>query len=126
MNPTNEIFVIGTSGPRSSDILPVKFLARCKKFVDFQIDPFIKDGTFPLKKINCNYTWARRDYDSDIDFAYNNDSFEIYYNNNNDNDDDNSDDDDEQTSIASNYFVSSVCYTEMRTNLKFERFCLSC
>ena len=126
MNLTNEIFFIETSGPRPSNVSPVKFLACCKNFVDFQIDPFIKDGTFPLKKINCNYTWVRRDYDSDIDFAYSNDPFEIYYNNNNDNDDDSSDDDDEQTSIASNCFVSFVYYTEMRTNLKFETFCQSC
>ena len=90
----------------------------CKNFVDFQIDLFIKDGLFPLKKINCNYTWARRDYESDVDFDCKNDFFEICHNNGSD--DDKSDDYDEQTSIASNCFVCSVCYIEMRTNLKFE------
>ena len=46
----------------------MKFLACCQKFVEFRINLFSKDGTFPLKKANRDYTWARRDYKSDVDF----------------------------------------------------------
>ena len=107
LKPTNEIFVIETSGSRSWNVSPVKFLVCCKKFVEFQI----------------GLSWARREYESDVDFDYNNNFFGNYYNNVRDDD---SSDDDEQSYIASKGFVSSVCYTEMRTNLKFERFFQSC
>ena len=59
----------------------MKFLACCKKFVEFQINLFSKDGTFPLKQANCDYTWARTDYQSYVNFDYNNNFFEIYYSN---------------------------------------------
>ena len=49
---------------------------------------------------------------------------EIYYND--DINDDSNDDDVEQTYMISYCFVLPVYYTEMRTNLKFERFCKSC
>ena len=49
---------------------------------------------------------------------------EIYYID--DGNDDSNDDDVEQTSMIFYCFVFPVCYTEMRTNLKFERFCQSC
>ena len=47
-------------------MLPVKFLACCKTFVEFQIDLFIKDSTFSLRKINCNFDWTRTDYENDV------------------------------------------------------------
>ena len=63
------------------------------------------------------YSWVR----ADTDFDYRTDDFlEIYYNS--DSDKDNNNDSNEQT----NCFSSSVCYTEMRANLIFERLCLSC
>lgn len=75
LKPTNEIFIIETSSPTSSNMLPVKFLACCKKFVEFQIDLFIMDRTFPLRKINCNFDWTRRDYENDVSgFGYTDDS----------------------------------------------------
>lgn len=81
LKPTNEIFVIETSGPTSWNILHVKFLACCQKFVEFRINLFSNDGMFPLKKANRDYTWARRDYKSDVDFDCNNNFFEIHCNN---------------------------------------------
>ena len=58
---------------------------------------------------------------TDIDYDYTTDHFLTIYCNS-DNEQSDSDTDNEQT----NCFTSSVCYTEMRANLKFERFCQSC
>ena len=89
------------------------FVVCCKTFVDFQIDFFVKTDSFPLRTVKWRYSWAR----AEADFNYRtNDFLEIYYNS------DNGNVSDEQTKC----FSSSVCYTEMRGNLIFERFCLSC
>lgn len=70
---------------------------------------FIKDGSFPLKAINCNYAWARGD-ENNVDFDQD-DSFLEIYNQTSDNDNSNSSDNEEQaTSNCINYFTSSVCY----------------
>lgn len=115
----DEMFVIDNSNQRSTNLLPAIFFACCKKFVNFQIDLFTKDSSFPLKTINCNYAWATRDEDN-VDFDYNDSFFEIY-GNESENDSDYSSENEEQT--TSNYVAFSVCYIEMKTNLIFDRFC---
>ena len=97
------------------------YIACCKKFVDFQIDLFIKIESFSLRTIDCRYneTWTHVDFDYDDDFL------EIYYNS--DDDSDNSDNSNNSSNNEqTNPFTPSVSYTEMRSNLKFERFYLTC
>ena len=78
---------------------------------------FLKTDSFPLRTVDCRYSWAG----AGADFDYRTDDFlEMYYNS--DSDSDNGNNSDEQT----NCFSSFVCYTEMRANLIFERFCVSC
>ena len=103
------LFIIEDTGWNSS-LSPVTFTACYKKFVDFQIDLFVKTDSFPLRTINCRYSVARRD---DTYFDYDDNFLEIYY--------DNSDENDSNSNSKEqiNSFVSSVCYTEMRTNLVF-------
>ena len=91
----------------------VTFIDYCKKFVDFQIDLSIKRESFPLRTIDCRYSWARRD----ADFDYDDNFLEIYYDS-----DDNHSDSDSNSDKQTNCFASSVCYTVIRTNLVFERY----
>ena len=91
----------------------VTFIDYCKKFVDFQIDLSIKRESFPLRTIDCRYSWARRD----ADFDYDDNFLEIYYDS-----DDNHSDSDSNSDKQTNCFASCVCYTVIRTNLVFERY----
>ena len=70
---------------------------------------------------NCNYSWAR----ADVDFDYGDNSIEICYNSDENNDDSDSDSSNEKQTIPfiANY---SVCYTEMRSNLKILSFVSQC
>lgn len=111
----DDVLIIKNSGLRSNRMLSVTFVACCKNFIDFQIDLFIKASLFPLKKIDCNYPWARGIADFESSFL------EIYYNDS-DNDESDNDDDNDQTNV----FTSSICFTKMRSNLKFTRFCAIC
>ena len=98
------------------------YIACCKKFVDFQIDLFVKTESFPLRTIDCRYSWARADVDFVYEAYYDN-FLEIYY----ESDDNDSDDNDSSVSKKqNNSFTYSVCYTEVRSNLMLERFCLTC
>ena len=93
----------------------VTYVVYCEKFNDFQIDLFVKTELLPLRAVDCRYSWAR----ADVYLDYRTDDFsEIYYNSDSDNDSDK----DEQI----NYFSSSICYTKMRANLVYERFCQGC
>ena len=114
----NDILIIkNTSRTSGVSLFHETYVACCEKFADFQIDLFVKTDSFSLRTVECRYSWAR----TDADFDYRTDDFlEIYYNSDSDSDNDNGND--EQT----NCFSSSVCYTEMRANLIFKRFCLSC
>ena len=60
----NDIFVMKDSR-KTSDVsqFQVTYIACCKKFVDFQIDLFVKTESLPLKAIDCNYVWYRRDHE---------------------------------------------------------------
>ena len=68
------------------------YVACCNKFVDFQIDLFVKTDLFPLRTVDCRYSWARVDADFD---CRTDDFLEIYYNSDSDSNNDN--DSDEQT-----------------------------
>ena len=118
LNGWNDIFVINNSSQTSDvSLFHVTCIAFCKKFVDFQIDLFVKTYLFPLRTVYCRYSWAR----TNIDFDYETDNFlEVYYNTDNGSDSDS--DSDEQT----NCFTSSVWYSKIRANMMFERFCESC
>ena len=91
--------------------------ASCKDFVDFQIDLFIKTDSFLLRFIDCGNSWVRQQ--QDVDFYYrdicssNSDVFD-------------SSDGDNVELIKGHVFSSSLCYTEMRSNLIFDRFCECC
>ena len=88
------------------------YIACRKKFVDFQIDLFVKAESFPLRTIDCRYSWARADVNFDYEAYYDN-FLEIYY----ESDDKDSDNNDNSASKEqTNYFTPSVCYTEMRSN----------
>lgn len=109
----NDTFVIKNTS-QTSDVssFHVNYVVCCKKFSAFQIDLFLKTESFPLRRVDCRYSYARTDFGLD----YRTDGFlEIYYNS------DSGDDSDNNEQI--NCFGSSVCYTEMRGNLVFERFC---
>ena len=117
----NDIFVIKNPTRTPFRSIQLSYIACCKKFVNFQIDLFVKTESFPLRTIDCRYRWTR----ADVGFDYEDDNFiEIYYNSydNDSNDSDDNDNNKQQT----NPFASSACYTEMRSNLMFERFCLTC
>ena len=80
----NDIFIIKNSS-RTSGVSPfhVTYIACCKKFVDFQIDLFVKTDSFPLGTVDSRYSWAR----TDVDFDYETDNFlEVCYNTDDDSD----------------------------------------
>ena len=81
----------------------------------------VKTKSFPLSTFNCSYSWARIDVDYD---ERGDDFIEIYYNSDSDSSDSDGEisDDNRQT----NCLVFSVCYTELRPNLIFDRFCFHC
>ena len=68
----NDIFVIRNS-IQASDASPfhVTHIACCKKFVDFQIDLFVKTDLFPLRTVDCRFSWVR----TNVDFDYETDNF---------------------------------------------------
>ena len=113
----NDIFIIKNTS-QTSDVRPfhVTYVACCKKSVVFQIDFFVKTESFLLRTVHCRYSWARTDVDLDYRTK---DFLEIYYNPDSDDDSDDDNDSNEQTDC----FSSSVCYTKMKANLVFERFC---
>lgn len=52
------------------------YVACSKNFVDFKFDLFVKTEQFPLRTVDCRYSWTR----TDVDFDYKTDDFlEIYY-----------------------------------------------
>ena len=118
----NDIFIKISTIYDAFRPIQVTYIACCKKFVDFQIDLLIKTESFSLRTNDCRYneTWTDVDFDCD-----DNDFLEIYYNSDDDSDDSDNDDN-SSNKEETNPFTSSVCYTEMRCNLKFQRFCLTC
>ena len=109
----NDIFVRKNSWTSNVRLFCLIYIVCCKKFVDFQIHLFLKTDSFPLSTVYCRCSCARRD----VGFDYETNIFlEVYYNT------DNNSESDEQI----NCFTSSVCFTEMRANLMFERFFQSC
>ena len=96
--------------------------ARCKDFVDFQIELLIKTDSFELRSIDCDWTreyqiQSNGDDDEDIDFVYRD-----MYLSDSDNMFDGSNDD--NVKLVKNYtFSSSLCFTQMRS---FCRFCACC
>ena len=56
----NDIFIIKNVVRNRSMPIPVTYFACCKKFVNFQIDLFVKTQTFPLRTIDCRYSWSRQ------------------------------------------------------------------
>ena len=117
----NDIFIIHNWSQRRSNFSPIKFVECCKSFVGFQIDLFVKENSFTLRSVVCNYAWTRCNIDDDgIDFDYKDKFMQTYC------DSDNNDNDEKSRGQQSNCFVSSVCLCEMRTNLEFTRFCLKC
>ena len=88
------------------------YVACSKNVVDFKFDLFVKTEQFPLRTVDCRYSWTR----TDVDLDYRADDFlEIYNNYDCENDTDGN--------KKINCFSSSICYTKMRANLAFERFC---
>ena len=114
----NDIFLIRNPTRTPTNLIQVTYITCCKKFVGFQIDLFVKRESFALGTIDCRYSWTC-DFDLDVDFdykAYYNNFLEIYYDS-----DDNDSGDNYSSKEQTNPFTSS----EMRSNLKFERFCLT-
>ena len=90
-----------------------------RSFFDFQVDLFVKTESFTLRTLNCGHSWAR----TEVGLDYITDDFLVMYYNPDSNDGSGNDSDSDD---QSNCFSSSLCYTEMKLNLIFERFCLSC
>ena len=86
------------------------FVVCCKNFVDFQIELYVIENSVPLTSVVYNYAQARVNVDvGGIDFDY---SPAIDY-------DSDSDNDESSNKQQTNYFVSSVCYWELRTTTSF-------
>ena len=119
----NDIFIIKNTSRTSTSLFQVTYIACCKKFVGFQVDLFVKTESFPLRTIDCRCSWAREDVNFDYETYYDN-FLEIYYGS-----DDSDSDNDSDNSVSkeqTSCFTFFVCYTEMRANLTFERFCQTC
>ena len=121
-NGSNSVFVIMNASEYIVQQSPfhITYIACCKDFVDFQIELFIKTDSFELTSIDCDWT---REYqiqvDSDDDFVYKEDM----YLNGSDNMSDSSDDDENVKLVKDYAFISSLCFTQMRTLC---RFCVPC
>ena len=61
----NDIFIIKSPTRIPFTSIQVTYIGCCKKFVDFKIDLFVKAEPFPLRTIDCNYSWTRADADFD-------------------------------------------------------------
>ena len=107
---------------RPSYFFPTKFVVCCKAFFNFQIQLSVKEESFPFRKVTCNYAFAAENVEvSHIDFGYDG-SFGMYVWCDIDIDSDDNDSKRKQTDC----FESSVCFSKMRNNLSFSRFCLKC
>ena len=98
----------------------VSYVACCKDFVDFQIDLFIETDSFPLRSIDCGNSWVRQQQEVNFDYRdmcwSNSDNSSVF----------DSSDDDNVELVKGHAFSSSFCYSEMRSNLTFSRFCACC
>ena len=56
----NDIFIIkNTSRTSGASLFHETYVACCNNFVGFQIDLFVKTDSFPLRTVDCRYSWAR-------------------------------------------------------------------
>ena len=54
----NDVFLIKNPSGTPTNLIQVTYLACCKNFVDFQIDLSVKTESFPLRTIDCRYSWT--------------------------------------------------------------------
>lgn len=59
----NDIFTIKDTYRNSTSFAPVTFITYSEKFVDVQIDLFLKTDSFPLRTFDCWYGVAGGDAD---------------------------------------------------------------
>ena len=98
----------------------VYYAACCKDFVHFQIDLFIKTDSFLLRSTNCRNSWVRQQQDVDFDYK------SMCWSNSDNSDVFDSSDDNNVELLKSHAFSFSPCYTKMKSNLVFDRFCACC
>ena len=107
---------------RRSCFFPTKFVVCCKAFGDFQIELFVKEESFSLRRVTCNYAFAAENVEAfHIDFD-NDGSFVMHVRCDSDNHSDDSDSNRKQTGC----FEPSVSFSKMRNNLSFSKLYLKC
>ena len=114
----HSVFIIASEHIMQQSLFHVTYIARCRDFVDFQIQLFIKTHLFQLIYIDCNWTreYQIQDDDDDVvDFLYRDmllsDSENIF----------DSSDKYENVKLVKDYASSSsLCFTQMRF---LRRFC---
>ena len=109
---SNSVFVIMNASEHimQQSLFHATYIARCRDFVDFQIELFIKTDLFELTSIDCNCTREYQIQDDDDDvvdflcrYMYLSDSDIIF----------DSCDDDENVKLVKGYaFSSSLCFTK--------------
>ena len=114
-------FITASEHIMQQSLFHVTYIARCRDFVDFQIQLFIKTHLFQLTYIDCDWTreYQIQDNDDDVvDLLYGDmllsDSDNIF----------DSSDKDENVKLVKDYASSSsLCFTQMRS---LRRFCICC
>ena len=88
-----DIFIIrDCTDRRQSCFFLIKFVICCKEFVDFQIDLFVKEESFPLRSVTCNYAFAAKNVETpNIDFDYDDNFMHVCYDSDSGSDDNDSD-----------------------------------